>query len=76
MCYHFSRQHEAAERNAMRRWLRSQGIKPVARGKGLNDTQKLMVQVLRTGGDVGKLMAEGRAKVDARRKEVEHGQKG
>lgn len=70
MCYPYSRQHEAAERNAMRRWLRSQGRDPVTMGQEPNDTQKLMVQVLKTGGDVGKLMAEGRAKVDTRRKEA------
>ena len=66
MTYPYSRQHEAAERNAMRRWLRSQGRDPVTEGQEPNDTQKLMIQVLRAGGDCDKLMAEGRAKVDAR----------
>ena len=70
MCYPYSRQHEAVERNAMRRWLRSQGRDPVMMGQEPNDTQKLMIQVLEAGGDYGKLMAEGRAKVDARRKEA------
>ncbi|KKN12241.1 hypothetical protein LCGC14_1018580 [marine sediment metagenome] len=71
MCYPFSQQHEAAERNAMRRWLRKQGLDPVTMGQEPNDTQKLMIQVQRAGGDFEKLMAEGRAKVDARRKEAE-----
>ena len=70
MGYPFSRQHEAAERNAMRRWLRSQGRDPVTMGQEPNDTQKLMIQVLGSGGDCEKLMVEGRAKVDARRKEA------
>ena len=71
MCYPYSRQHEAVERNAMRRWLRSQGRDPVTMGQEPNDTQKLMIQVLGADGDCNKLMAEGRAKVDARRKEAE-----
>lgn len=70
MTYPFTRQHEAAERNAMRRWLRKHVIEPVTMGQEPNDTQKLMIQVLGAGGDVGKLMAAGRAKVDARRKEA------
>lgn len=70
MCYPYSRQHEAAERNAMRRWLRKQGLKPVAKGQKLNDTKKLMIQIMEAGGRCDDIMALGRAKVDARRKEA------
>jgi len=70
MGYPYSRQHEAAERNAMRHWLRKQGHKPVTKGQEPNDTQKLMIQVLGAGGDYEKLMVEGRVKVDTRRKEA------
>ena len=69
MCYPYSRQHEAAERVAMRRWLRKQGIEPVTKGIEPNDTELLMKQVFKAGGEFDELMAQGRAKVDARRKE-------
>ena len=68
MTYPYSRQHEAAERVAMRHWLAKRGIKPVV-GQEPSHTQKLMIQVFRAGGDPDVLMAEGRAKVDKRRRE-------
>ncbi len=66
MTYPYSRQHEAAERTVMRCWLRAQGIDPI-KGQEPSHTELLMKQVFRAGGDFDALMAEGRAKVDAKR---------
>lgn len=63
-----TRQHEAAERTAMRRWLREQGIDPVAMGQEPSDTELLMKQVFHAGGDPQKLMAEGRETVDEKKR--------
>lgn len=62
-----TRQHEAAQRTAMRRWLRKQGIDPVM-GQEPNHTELLMKQVFHAGGDPSKLMAEGCAKVDEKKR--------
>ncbi len=59
----YSRQHEAAERVALRRWLRKHDIEPVM-GNEPSHTDRLMKQVLKAGGDPHTLMAEACAKVD------------
>ena len=58
----------AAERAEMRRWLRAGGIEPVAKGNEPSDTQRLMIQVQKTGADPDVVMARGRARVLAKRK--------
>lgn len=63
MTHPLTRQHEAAERVAMRHWLRAHGIKPIM-GQEPHHTERLMKQVVAAGGDPSGLMADGRAKVD------------
>jgi|GEM_PF-6543291 len=72
MCYPYSRRHQAAERTAMRRWLRTRGIAPVM-GQEPSHTELLMKQVLAAGGDPGAVMAKGRAELDARIRAREEG---
>jgi len=69
MTYPYSRQHEAAERVAMRHWLAKRGIEPVM-GQEPSHTQRLMIQVYKAGGDPEVLMAAGRKKVDDRTAEI------
>ena len=59
-----TRRNEAAERVAMRHWLRHKGICPV-RGQEPNHTELLMKQVFRAGGNYEALMAAGRTRVDS-----------
>ena len=67
-----TRQHEAAERVAMRRWLRKHGVDPVM-GQEPHHTERLMKQVFAAGGNPDVLMAKGRAKVDARKQKILRG---
>ena len=67
----YTRQHQAAERVAMRRWLAKHGIDQI-QGTTPSHKEQLMKQVLKFGGDPHSLMAEGRAKVDARREKLSH----
>jgi len=60
----YSRRHEAAERVALRRWLKEHNFAPCNIGDGPNHLQALMVQVLRAGQDPFWLMAIAREKVD------------
>ena len=62
----FSRQHEAAERVALRRWLRRRDISPV-KGEEPNHTELLMKQVMQAGGDPHELMRIADREVDARK---------
>jgi hypothetical protein len=61
--YQYTRQHQAAERVAMRRWLRVKGIAPVM-GNEPNHTELLMKQVMAAGGDPTVVMQKGRETVD------------
>jgi len=60
---HLSKQHEAAERVYMRRWLRKNGINPVM-GNKLHHTVLLMQQVLRAGGEPHFIMSLAKAEVN------------
>jgi len=62
----YSRQHEAAERAALRRWLRMNGYEPCC---SLYSTGMLIKQVSTLGGDFNKLMEEACKEVD--RKNIE-----
>lgn len=61
----YSRRHEAAERSALRRWLRRQKIEPLADGHEPKDLQVLMMQVHYVGGPEAEIRAKARARVDA-----------
>jgi hypothetical protein len=63
--YQYTRQHEAAERVAMRHWLRVKGINPIM-GNEPNHTELLMKQVFAAGGDPTVLMQKGRETIDER----------
>lgn len=63
----YTRRHEAAERVAMRHWLREHGADPVM-GQEPHHTQRLMIQVQRLGGDPHKLMREGCERVERQKK--------
>jgi hypothetical protein len=58
---------EAAERVALRRWLRGKGIRP-AKGTRSMDTQRLMIQVHRAGGEPCAIVRQARREVAAKRK--------
>ena len=62
----YSRQHEAAERVALRRWLVRHAMTPCANGQTPSDLQRLMLQVREVSDmeTVSRLMFEARAKVD------------
>jgi len=60
-----SRRHEAAERAALRRWLRQRGQCPEL-GDTPSHTERLMKAVIALGGDAGLIMAKARIEVDER----------
>ena len=61
--YPYTRQRQAADRVALRRWLRVRKIAPVM-GNEPNHTELLMKQVHAAGGDPHALMLEAQANID------------
>lgn len=60
----YTRQHQSAERAALRRWLRVRGF-PAELGDEPSVTERLMKTVLAAGGDPQSLMREARGLLDA-----------
>ncbi len=59
----YTRQHQSAERVAMRHWLRAHNIKPVM-GQEPSHTERLMKQVIEAGGNPYQLMLIGQQTID------------